>query len=210
MYIPSSFAVLDTTTLHNFIESHSFASLTTLTGDGLVTSHLPLLLDRHFGTCGKLIGHMARANDQWQEASNAEALVVFHGPHAYISPSWYEANNVVPTWNYVAVHVYGKLHIISDRDVLLQTLGHTVEKYEGSATQPWSIDQPDDSFIDGLLASIVGFEIEITRIEGKWKLSQNHTTERRLRVVDALRKRGGEQSSAIADLMESTLEEPSE
>jgi transcriptional regulator len=207
MYIPSSFVESDAAKLHEFIEDNSFGILVTQSSSGSIASHLPILLDREAGEQGKLIGHMARANGQWKDADGTEAMVIFHGPHAYISPRWYAAKNVVPTWNYVAVHVYGTLHIVSDCAALVQTLRDTVDKYEGGNAQPWRIDEPDEQFIEGLLGSIVGFEIEITRIEGKWKLNQNHTPERRTRVIDALREAAGEQQSQIAELMSHTLRE---
>ena len=210
MYIPASFAEPDVGMIHDFIERHSFATLVTTSSAGSVASHLPLLLDRDAGSQGKLIGHMARANSQWKDADGREAFVIFQGPHAYISPSWYETKNVVPTWNYVAVHVYGVLRIVSDSESLLHTLQDTVETYEGDTAEPWSIDGPDASFLEGLLESIVGFEIDITCIEGKWKLSQNHTPERRTRVIAALRERGSEQSHSIAELMSNTLQEKTE
>lgn len=207
MYTPSSFVETDVVKLHDFIESHSFGTLVTAGNSNSIASHLPLLLDREAASQGKLNGHMARANRQWKDADGTEALVIFHGPHAYISPNWYEDKNVVPTWNYVAVHVYGDLCIVSDRDALLQTLRETVGKYEGTSAQPWSIEEPDQLFLEGLLDLIVGFEIEITRIEGKWKLSQNHTPERRSRVIDALNQGGGVQQHQIAELMSQTLQE---
>ncbi|MBC8355219.1 MAG: FMN-binding negative transcriptional regulator [Planctomycetes bacterium] len=210
MYIPSSFAETDVGRLHDFIESHSFATLITTQDAGSVASHLPLLLDRDASSRGKLIGHMARANSQWKDADGERAFVIFQGPHAYISPSWYEATNVVPTWNYVAVHVYGTLRIVSDHEALLQTLRDTVEMYEGGTAQSWSIDQPDETFVDGLLDSIIGFEIDITCIEGKWKLSQNHTPERRLPVIVALQERDSAQSHSIAELMSKALQEKAE
>jgi transcriptional regulator len=210
MYTPSSFVETDVVKLHDFIESHSFGTLITAGDSSSLASHLPLLLDRDTGSQGKLIGHMARANTQWKDADNTEVLVIFHGPHAYISPSWYEDKNVVPTWNYVAVHVYGDLRIVSDRDSLLRTLRETVGKYEGTSAQPWSIEEPDKQFVEGLLDSIVGFEIDITRIEGKWKLSQNHTQQRRSRVIDVLKQTDGEQQHQIAELMSRTLQEDAE
>ena len=207
MYIPSSFAETSIEKLHEFIDAQSFATLITHESTCAIASHLPLLLDRKAGEQGKLIGHMARANTQWKDADGAEALAIFHGPHAYISPAWYGDKNVVPTWNYVALHVYGDMRIVSDREALLQTLRDTVEKYERSSAAPWSIDRPDESFLEKLLDSIVGFEIEISRMEGKWKLSQNHTPERRSRVVDALKQQSGEQQRQIATLMSNTLPE---
>lgn len=206
MYIPSNFLETDIERLHEFMEGHSFATLITAVGANSVASHLPLLLDREAGSHGKLIGHMARANTQWRDADSTETLVIFHGPHAYISPRWYEARNVVPTWNYVAVHAYGTFRVVSDRASLLETLRSTVEKYEKGASNSWSMDAPDESFIAGLLDSIVGFEIEITRLEGKWKLSQNHTSERRARVIEALQQAAGEQQHQVAELMLQTLQ----
>src|SRR5688572_14776013 len=112
MYVPSSFAPPDEASLFDAIEQYSFALLVTGGGDELVASHLPLLLDRTLGARGTLLGHMARANEQWQSAAGEPALAVFSGPHAYVSPTWYEATQVVPTWNYVAVHAYGRLELI--------------------------------------------------------------------------------------------------
>lgn len=207
MYIPSNFAETDVDRIHEFIEAHSFATLITQGESGFVASHLPLLLDRGVGNQGILFGHMARANSQWKEADEADALVIFHGPHAYISPSWYAEKNAVPTWNYVVVHVYGTLRLVSEKTLLLQTLHDTVEKYEGGFSLPWSIDEPDEAFLDGLLNSIVGFKVTIDRMEGKWKLSQNHSFERRLRVIDELKQTVGGQQRQIADLMMRTLDE---
>jgi transcriptional regulator len=184
MYIPSAFAESDQPKLHDFIESHSFGLLVSQ-GEEPSASHLPFLLDRQSGPRGRLIGHMARANPQWQQASGNSVLVVFSGPHAYISPSWYEAENVVPTWNYVAIHVYGTLRLIEDRGALMQVVRDTVDRYEQAMPQSWTFDGSAD-FLDRLVQMIVGFHIEIDRIEGKWKLSQNHTPERRERVIGGL------------------------
>jgi len=121
MYIPPSFAKTDRTKLFDFIEQHNFGLLISQLGDEPAAVHVPLLLDRHAGTSGILVGHMAQANPQWQ-AKDRNVLVVFSGPHVYISPSWYEAENVVPTWNYVAVHVYGTLHIVEKGEATLKIL----------------------------------------------------------------------------------------
>ncbi|MBP89354.1 MAG: transcriptional regulator [Planctomycetaceae bacterium] len=201
MYIPASFRETDPARLHEFIEQHSFGILLTHRDAESVASHLPFVLDRNSGTQGTLLGHVARANDQWKGIDGSSVLVVFHGPHAYISPQWYEATNVVPTWNYVAVHVYGRLRLLADNSQALAALRRTVAEYEPDSPAGWSINEPDAEFVEGLLEAIVGFEIEIERIEGKWKLSQNHDKERRATVVRALQEAGGEQREQIAELM---------
>ncbi|MFM9962214.1 MAG: FMN-binding negative transcriptional regulator, partial [Planctomycetaceae bacterium] len=132
MYIPPSFLETDRTKLHEFMEQHSFATLISSHEDEPVASHLPLLLDRDAGPHGRLMGHMARANSHWQTAGNQRALAIYHGPHAYVSPGWIAAQNVVPTWNYVTVHAYGTLRLIEDRDRLREILQRTVSRYESN------------------------------------------------------------------------------
>lgn len=145
---------------------------------------------------------MARANSQWQTAAGQQVLVIFHGPHAYVSPTWYEAQNVVPTWNYIAVHAYGLLRLVEDHDRLREIVSQTVRQYESPRPQPWSMDSPDPEFIHKLLPAIVGFEIDIERLEGKWKLNQNHPCERREKVIRGLRETGRHDELQIADWME--------
>ncbi len=205
MYIPSSFSETELTKLFDFIEQHNFGLVVSQLDQEPFATHLPLLLDRQTGPFGTLIGHMARANPQWQ-AANPNVLVVFSGPHAYISPSWYQAENVVPTWNYVAVHVYGTLHLIGEGEATLKILRDLVALHEKSMPEPWGF-RDDDKFLNRLAQSVVAFQIEITRIEGKWKLSQNQPRERREKVIDALALQRGENSQAIAALMARTLHE---
>jgi transcriptional regulator len=204
MYVPAAFAQTDLATLHGFIEQHSFGLLVTQVGGWPFATHLPFLLDRAAGAQGTLIGHVARANPQWKEAGGQTALAVFSGPHAYISPSWYESEDVVPTWNYVAVHVYGKVQIIEGRDRLLEIVASMVTEYERSLPEHWSLGQRN-TYLERMLAQIVGFRIEIDRIEGKWKLNQNHPPERREKVMRALHARGGENAEAVAELMKAGL-----
>ena len=199
MYVPSHFAESNQTKLHDFIEQNSFALLVSPRAGSVVGSHLPILLERETGPHGCLVGHFARANSHWQEAEG-ESLAVFSGPHAYVSPTWYEAEKVVPTWNYVAVHVYGMLRIVEDRDAVIDTLLRTVALYESGMPQPWSFD-PASDFIQKLAAMVVGFRIDITRIEGKWKLNQNHPQERRAKVAARLAEYDDENSRAIAALI---------
>ena len=201
MYVPPSFAASDLPQLHAAIERYSFALIISRQDDRLVASHLPLLLDRQAGRSGTLWGHFARANPQWREAGGQEVLVVFSGPHAYISPQWYQAERVVPTWNYVAVHAYGQLELIDDPRETLALLERTVSHYEAAQPQPWKLaDQPPE-FIEQLARQIVAFRIPIERLEGKWKLNQNHPAERRERVVAALEAAGGTDEQEIARLM---------
>ena len=196
MYIPSSFKVTDAAKLHAFMRTHSFATLVTNGGAGLVATHLPILLD----TDGlRLLGHMAKANPQWRDVQG-ESLVIFPGPHAYVSASWYETPGTVPTWNYATVHAYGLFRLIQDREKLDDILKRTVSVYEGNKTQPWRYDDSDPIF-DRKLQEIVGFEIEIGRLEGKWKLNQNHPDERRRKVINALQAKPDANSQAIATMM---------
>ena len=204
MYNPAHFRQSDLAILHDFIQQNSFGLLVSQAGGEPLASHLPFLLDRQAAPSGLLIGHMAKANPQWHQATEQTVLVVFSGPHAYISPTWHEAENVVPTWNYVAVHVYGKLRLVEQRNAVISIVRQYVEFYERALPQPWSLKGPD-GFVDQLAAQIVGFTIQIERIEGKWKLSQNHLQERQEKVVAALRNRPDENSRAIADLMQNNL-----
>jgi transcriptional regulator len=203
MYVPAAFAEPDPARLRDFISRHGFATLVTHGEGGMVASHLPLLLDADAGPRGVLLGHMARANPQWRSVAG-EALAVFHGPHAYISPAWYESHGTVPTWNYAVVHAYGDVQLVEDDERLLDILRRSVTAYESPREQPWTFDE-SQPHIEGLLRAIVGFRIEITRLEGKWKLSQNHPEERRRKVIRALAARRDDDSKAIAGMMEETL-----
>lgn len=203
MYVPAAFRESDVAKLHDFIQSNGFAVLTTMSETGLVASHIPLLLDPTRGPFGTLLGHFAKANDHSSHIDR-ECLIVFNGPHAYISPTWYEEPNLVPTWNYVAVHAYGILKRIDDSRHLEKVLEQLVTKYEKSHPTPWTFD-PNTDVHQKLIHAIVGFEIEITRLEGKWKLNQNHPVERRQRVANTLKSLGDENSQAIARLMEESF-----
>ncbi len=201
MYVPPHFASDDLDQVYAAIERYSFGLIVNRYGDQLVGSHLPLLIDRQGGPRGTLWGHFARANPQWREAGGQQVLVVFLGPHAYISPQWYEAERVVPTWNYVAVHAYGRLELVEDSAATLELLQRMVRHYEAAQPKPWSLaDQPAD-FIQRLAQQIVAFRIPIERLEGKWKLNQNHPQDRREKVIAALEASGGPDKQAIARLM---------
>jgi transcriptional regulator len=203
MYVPAHFAETDLARLHDFIERHSFGLLVTLV-DGLpFATHLPFLLERSAGPHGTLLAHVARANPQWQTADGQTALAVFAGPHAYVSPTWYEAEHVVPTWNYVAVHAYGRVQVIQDRPALLELVQKMVALYEQPLPRPWSFDG-NGTFAERMLGQIVGLRVELSKMEGKWKLNQNQPAERRRKVVRTL-EQGGADARAVAELMQARL-----
>ena len=204
MFVPPHFAESNLATLHNLIEQNSFGLLISQVEGEPFATHLPFLLERKAGPNGTLIGHVARANPHWKGMGGQNSLAIFTGPHAYISPTWYETENVVPTWNYVAVHAYGKIELIEDRDSLLQIVKKSVFVYEADLPKPWTLDE-SSNYVERMLGQIVGFQMEIERIEGKWKLNQNHPKERRAKVVRALREQRDENSLGIADLMQEML-----
>ncbi len=200
MYISKYFAIQDEEMKYEIMEQNSFATLFSQHNGEAYATHLPLLLNRETLT---LHGHFARPNEQWKDSGNQHVLAIFQGPHSYISPSWYETNNAVPTWNYVAVHVYGELEIVEDEQELLNSLQDLVHKYE-EPQSTYSLNEVDSNYMAGLSKGIVGFKIKISKIEGKAKLSQNHSVERRKLVVKELEKVGSEGSRGIAGLMKET------
>ena len=194
MYVPASFAESDRAVLMDFIAAHPLGTLVTGSpAHGLYATHLPLHLDPSRGPHGVLQGHMARANPHHRKAvDTTDALVVFHGPDAYITPAWYPAKSrhgkVVPTWNYIAVHVQGTVRFIEDRNALLRHLHTLTDVHEAAQAHPWAVDDAPASYIEQQLAAIVGVEIEIAHIEGKWKLSQNRADDDIDGVVHGLRQ----------------------
>ena len=186
MYIPKAFREDDLNTLHKLIREYSFATLITQHEGVPFATHLPFILDAQRGQNGSLLAHMARANPQWHDfASEQEVLVIFQGPHAYISPSWYEVELSVPTWNYAVVHAYGIPRLLEDNEELYKLLKILIETHEAQFENPWPFQLPDD-YLQKMMRGIVGFEIEITRLEGKFKLSQNRTESERENVIAAL------------------------
>ncbi len=161
MYIPATFAQTDSERLFALIESHSFGLLVSVADGDIVATHLPFLVERDAPPCGRLVGHLAKANPQWRSLEGREVLCVFSGPHAYVSPSWYETENVVPTWNYLAVHVYGTCRLVEDPAATARIVGDFVATYEQGMPSPWQLET-GTPFFDKLLKAIVGFEIDIT------------------------------------------------
>jgi transcriptional regulator len=205
MYLPKSFKVDDKATLHALMREHSFATLVTQREGAPFATHLPFLLKPEIGERGVLRGHMARANPQWQSMEGQSALVIFQGPHAYISPTWYGGSLNVPTWNYSAVHAYGTPRIFDQDQELRAFLEEIVQFYEAGQESPWSVDDAPEEFIGNLMKAIVGFEIEIMRLEGKWKLSQNKPVEEQEHVIARLRETGSPDNEAVAALMEAQV-----
>jgi transcriptional regulator len=200
MYIPKAFAVDDLATQHDFIDRHSFGLLISQSDGRPFGSHLPFLLDRTDGPHGALIAHVARANPQWKDLAGQEALAVFTGPHAYVSPTWYAEPRTVPTWNYTAVHVYGRVEVVHDSTEIVEFVRRLTASAESGMPEPWTFD-PADPFVVRLAEGIVGLRIPIGRIEGKFKLNQNHPVERRARVIAALEAAGGENNLGVSAMM---------
>jgi transcriptional regulator len=204
MYIPPAFVETDITALHNFIEANSFGLLVSTTPDGPFASHIPFLLDRNDGPHGALVAHVARANPQWRHfTAGVRGLAVFSGPHAYISPAWYEAEPVVPTWNYSAVHAIGPVETIEDRGALLELVDRFVRHFEANRDQPWVFDTSTE-FAKRLADQIVGLRMPVERLEGKWKVGQNQPEARRLKAAAALEELGDEPSREVARMMRGT------
>jgi transcriptional regulator len=201
MYIPSHHRETDPGKLYDFIEAHSFGLLVSTLDGGPFATHLPFLLERREG---RLLAHLARANPHWRGLDGQDVLAVFSGPHAYVSPTWYDAENVVPTWNYVAVHAYGTCRLVEAPDAVADLLARTVARYEQGMPRPWSLDQASD-FFTRMARMVVGLRVDIGRLEGKWKLNQNHPAERREKVARALAASADPDAREIARLMEEAL-----
>jgi transcriptional regulator len=182
MYVPPSFAEPDVVVMHGFIEAHPLGALVTSSQEGLFATHLPLVLDRSRGGRGVLEGHVARANPHHERVEDGtEALVIFTGADAYVSPSLYPSKQrhgkVVPTWNYVAVHAHGHIRLFREHDRLRAHLERLTARHEALQPRPWSLDDTPAGYVDALLGAIVGIEIEIEHLDGKWKMSQNRPPE---------------------------------
>ncbi len=204
MYIPKSFAETDLPTLHQFMQAHNFAALVTQSEGHLVASHIPFMLDAERGAYGTLVAHLARANDQWKHLEQGEALVIFQGPHAYISPSWYTSHPSVPTWNYTAVHAYGTARILEGHDIVRPMLEALVQQHEAQRDPAWVMDLPAD-YMDTMMKAIVAFELPIDRLEGKYKLSQNRSETDQQQVIEQLNQSRYAEEAATAQLMRDRL-----
>ena len=208
MYLPAHFEEHDVPTLHALIRAHSLATLVTLDAAGeLTANHIPMLIDPEPAPWGTLRGHVARANPVWQEAArDRDSLAVFVGPQTYVTPSWYETKRehgrVVPTWNYAVVHAYGRLRAIDDREWLRAFVTRLTDTHEAGRSPVWHVTDAPAEHVDRLLGSIVGIEIPVARMAGKWKVSQNQNAANRAGVVDGLRAGSDDDGRAMADLVE--------
>jgi transcriptional regulator len=207
VYIPRPFAPREPAQIARLLAEHPFATLVTTVAGEPHISHVPLQFDRS-GPHGTLLGHMARANPHWQHFSGGPSVAIFHGPHAYVSPSWYaEPAAAVPTWNYCVVHLHGSAELMDEERDKRALLDALVQRYESGRPAPWRL-QLEGRALDAMLGAIVGFRMPVTRIDAKFKLSQNRSAEDRERVIAQLRAEGYADANATADWMEAYAREP--
>jgi transcriptional regulator len=211
MYNPPHFREDRREVLCELIKQHSLASLVTLGPDGLDANHLPLILDPEPGPWGTLRGHMSRTNPQWRGfRRDVDALAIFQGPSVYVTPSWYpskeETGKVVPTYNYAVVHARGPMNIVEEPEKLERHLHALTALHEARFDQPWEVSDAPPEFIRAIMNGIVGIEMRIVSLEGKWKMSQNRTSADRAGAIRGLRERGDPLSVEVADEIESRLD----
>lgn len=206
MYLPSHFAEPDHAALHALMHAHPLATWVVADADGVQVNHVPFLLDIDAAGRATLRGHVARANPVWRALDGAApSLLVFHGAQGYVSPGWYPSKRsdprVVPTWNYAVVHAHGAARAVDDARWLRALLQRLTERHEATLPRPWSLADAPGDYIDRMLAAVVGVEVAVERLEGKFKLSQNRTAADRDGVVAGLRARGDAASEALAAAM---------
>lgn len=206
MYQPPHFREDRTEVMQDLMCAHPFATLIVVGADGLVANHFPLFLRPDEGRYGTLQGHMAKANPAWQGIDPAvDALAVFQGPQHYVTPSWYpskaEHGKVVPTWNYAVVHAYGPMTVFDDPAWLAAHLNALTSTQESERETPWSISDAPADYLEKQMKGIVGFEIPIRRLEGKWKMSQNRNPADRQGVIEGLTAEGGDAAGQIARII---------
>ncbi len=209
MYLPEHFAEHDPAALHGLIAEHPLGTLVTLGADGLTANHLPFLLAADVGQHGALLTHVARGNRVWHDfPPDHEALVIFQGPSAYDSPNWNptkaETHRQVPTYNYAVVHAHGRLVIHDDEKWLRGFLGRLTKRMEGAQPRPWKMGDAPQDYLRQMLGGVVGIEIPISRIVGKWKVSQNRLPVDRAGAAAGLRATGEPEAVAMADLIADT------
>ncbi|MCF8179369.1 MAG: FMN-binding negative transcriptional regulator [Sulfuritalea sp.] len=205
MYLPAHFAETRHEVLHALMREHPFATLVTQGTDGLTANHLPLHLSSEGSPPGVLQGHVARANPLWKHSADTDVLAIYQGPQAYVTPSWYptkhEHGKAVPTWNYVIVHARGRLRVIDDPVWLRAQLEILVAEHEAGFAEPWRIADAPPDYIAKMLAAIVGIEITLTELTGKWKTSQNQPGINRAGVVAGLRQQDTTDTQRMAALV---------
>ncbi|GAC1622984.1 MAG: FMN-binding negative transcriptional regulator [Candidatus Elarobacter sp.] len=204
MYVPPHFRIDDPAEIAAFMRSNAFATLVSVHEGAPFATHLPLLVDGE-GASLTLAGHVARANPQWRSLADQESLALFTGPHAYVSPSWYGNAKSVPTWNYAAVHVYGRARLVADPAQVYDTLRRLTEREEGRSAKPWRIESLPDDYVGTMMEGIVAFTIVPSRVEGKYKLSQNRDRADRETVARELSASPSELARETAALMQAAL-----
>ena len=207
MYVPAHFEETKIEVLHDLIDANPFATLITMTSNGINANHIPLHLVKVKERYGTLQGHVARANPVWSDIDNdVEALIIFQGPNSYITPSWYptkqEHGKVVPTWNYVTVHAYGKFRVIDDPVWVRSQLELLTAQQEASLDKPWAVADAPVEFTDKMIGAIVGIEILITKLTGKWKVSQNQPVLNQAGVIEGLKLLNTSEATKVAALVE--------
>jgi transcriptional regulator len=206
MYTPAHFDETRDAPLQQLLQDHPLGLLVTHGPQGLDAVPLPFMFDARPGAPGVLSAHVARANPVWREAAGSEVLVVFQGPQAYVSPSWYpskvENGKAVPTWNYIVVQARGRLVVHDDTAWLRRFVTRLTERHEAAQARPWQVSDAPADYLDAMLRGIVGLEIALTSLRGKWKMSQNHTPANREGVSRGLRAQGGDVSLAVAGWVE--------
>lgn len=210
MYVPKQFEEQRIEVLHGLIRAHPLATVVTLSADGLNANHIPLHLFASGNASGVLRGHVARANPILNDIGvGAEALAVFQGPHSYITPSWYatkqETGKVVPTWNYAVVHARGIIRIVDDANWLRAQLGALTDHNEATFSKPWTVSDAPNDYIEKIMTGIVGIEMEITQLIGKWKVNQNQPMKNKISVATGLRESGSNNAVEMAALVERPL-----
>ncbi len=199
-YVPQHFRVSDEQTLQEFMRTYDFATIVSSSPDGLVTSHVPVLV-RPSGATLVIVGHVARANHHWRLMDGATpALAIFHGPHGYVSPTWYATAPAVPTWNYGVVHAHGLPTANEDEAFLRGVLEELVRRFEGDRPDGWRPGSLPTDYYDRMLRGIVAFEMPVTKLEGKFKLGQNRSVEDRRRTIAALDD-GSTEGTSLAEFM---------
>jgi transcriptional regulator len=205
MYVPPAFREDDLSILHAMMRETRLANFVTATEDGLVATPLPLFLVPAEGPYGTLYGHVARANPQWRLAPRGDAMALFTGSDAYVTPAWYaskaEHGKVVPTWNYIAVHAYGPVEFFDDAERLLDAVTRLTKLHEGGRAEPWGVTDAPEAFIRSQLRGIVGLRLPVTRLEGKRKMSQNRSAEDRAGVAAGLAGSDRPSDRAVAPLI---------
>ena len=201
MYVPAAFRITDERTIRDFIEQNLFGIVVTQSESGPGATHLPMLFDHGENENGTLTGHIARANPQWKAFNGSTVLAIFQGPHGYISPSLYDGDRNVPTWDYTAVHVYGRASVVDDAGDSAAIVRRLTKRMEQTRENPWNVDALPADYVATMVNGIVAFRIAIERVEAQFKLSQNRSVAERRRIVSDLAQSGNETERALSPLI---------